>query len=152
MKFAVLIFFIFLAFQSHAQVSPQRACQDFKNIQRFTNLLTEKNIDELLPKADWVDEKVKRNKLKRTAGFVGKLVMAALIGKVNPLSFLADPTPAAVSSMTGSFTKSPKDFARFYELTPKSACFYLGMPDTHANLLRRFTHELWLELEYSRGH
>lgn len=108
------------------------------------------NVDRILPNAEWLDEKYRKQDRMKAVGLVGKTVVLLMLKRLTFLSYLFEPTRAGVSSWTGYYVSSPENFVKFLSLEPRSACTYLSMGDSHAELLRELTHKTWLELHQSR--
>jgi hypothetical protein len=147
MRFIFLILF-FVQMPAVAGVNPY--CQDFNRIKSMMVKLDKGNVDRLLPKADWLDEKFRKKDRNKVVMIAGKTVVLALLKRLSFLSYVFEPTRAGVSSFTGYYVSSPENFARFLELQPRSACNYLSMGDSHADTLRELTHEVWISLDRAR--
>lgn len=108
------------------------------------------NVDRILPNAEWLDEKHRRQNRIQVAGVVGKTVVLLMLKRLTFLSYLFEPTRAGVSSWTGYYVSSPENFVKFLSLPSANACNFLRMNDSHAAVLRNLTHQVWIELDQSR--
>lgn len=144
----VFLFLFFFQMPAVAGVNPY--CQDFNRIKATMAKLDKQAVDRVLPRADWLDEKYRKKDRNKVIMIAGKTVVLALLKRLSFLSYVFEPTRAGVSSFTGYYVSSPENFARFLELSPRSACNYLSMGDSHADTLRELTHEVWINLERAR--
>ncbi len=108
--------------------------------------LDKHKVDEIIPRADWLDEKYRLEDRKKMINLTAKTVVLALLKRLSFYSYIFEPTRAGVSSMTGYYVSSPDNFVRFLALEEKTACFYLGLHDVHAQILRKLTWTVALEL------
>ena len=142
-----LMMFVF-AMTAFAAQNPY--CEDHRKIKSLMVNINKGQVDRILPNADWLDEKFRKQDQKKAAGLVAKTVVLLLLKRLSALSYVFEPTRAGVSSFTGFYVSSPENFARFLDLPTRNACQYLSMPDSHASMLRQLTHTVWLELDHSR--
>lgn len=147
-----IIFLFLFFFQMPAVAGVNPYCEDFIRIKNLMVRLDKENVERVLPRADWLDEKYRKKDQKKVALIVGKTVVLALLKRVSFLTYVFEPTRAGVSSMTGYYVSSPENFSRFLELPSKNACQYLSFPDRQADILRELTHETWMQLEEARKH
>lgn len=145
-----IVFFFFLFFQMPAVAGVNPYCSDFNNIQSVMKRIDKQGVNRILPHAEWLDEKHRKQDRNKVIGMVGKTVILGLLKRVSPLTYMFEPTRAGVSSFTGYYVSSPENFARFLELSPRSACNYLSMGDSHADTLRELTHEVWFQLRRAK--
>lgn len=145
-----IIFLFLFFFQMPAVAGVNPYCQDFNRIQNMMVRLDKGQVDKILPRADWLDEKYRKKDQNKVVMMVGKTVVLAMLKRLSFLSYVFEPTRAGVSSFTGYYVSSPENFARFLQLKPRSACNYLSMGDSHADTLRELTHEVWITLDRAR--
>lgn len=127
-------------------------CQDFIRIKNLMERLDKEKVDRILPGADWLDEKYRKQDRKKVVIVFSKTVVLALLKRVSFLTYVFEPTRAGVSSMTGHYISSPENFSKFLDLPVRSGCQYLSFPDREADTLRELTHEIWIQLdEVQRG-
>lgn len=139
-----------LIFWSLSSLAANPYCEDFKKIKNLMVRLDKGNVNRILPNAEWLDEKHRKQDRMQAAGLVGKTVVLLMLKRLTFLSYLFEPTRAGVSSWTGYYVSSPENFVKFLSLESRSACTYLSMNDSHAELLRELTHKTWIELNQSR--
>lgn len=144
----VFLFLFFFQMPALAGVNPY--CQDFNRIKAMMVRLDKNSVDKILPRAEWLDEKYRKQDRNKVIMIAGKTVVLALLKRLSFLTYVFEPTRAGVSSFTGYYVSSPENFARFLELNPRSACNYLSMGDSHADTLRELTHEVWITLDRAR--
>lgn len=145
-----LVFLFLFFFQMPAVAGVNPYCQDFIRIKSMMVRLDKKGVDKVLPRAEWLDEKYRKKDRNKVVMIAGKTVVLALLKRLSFMSYVFEPTRAGVSSFTGYYVSSPENFARFLELSPRSACNYLNMGDRHADTLRELTHEVWINLDSAR--
>lgn len=146
MKMITLFLLIFWSLSSLANP----ACGDFVRIKNVMTKLDKGDVGRILPNAEWLDEKYRRQDRMKAVGLVGKTVVLLMLKRLTFMSYLFEPTRAGVSSFTGYYVSSPENFVKFLSLESRSACRYLSMGDSHAALLRELTHKTWIELDQSR--
>lgn len=144
---ALLTVFLFLVTLS---VSANPYCRDFASIKRVISRLDSERIEDLLPHAEWLDEKHKKQDRRRIAGVAGKTIVLLMLKRLTFLSYVFEPTRAGVSSWTGYYVSSPENFVRFLSLEQSSACTFLRMNDSHAEKLRQLTRDVAIELRRSQ--
>ncbi len=144
----IFLFLFFFQMPAVAGVNPY--CEDFKKIKSVMTRLDSQSVDRVLPGADWLDEKYRKQDRNKVIMVAGKTVVLVLLKRLSFLSYVFEPTRAGVSSFTGYYVSSPENFAKFLALEPRSACNYLSMGDRHADILRDLTHEVWINLDRAR--
>lgn len=137
-----------LSFQALASRNPY--CDDFNRIKRLGVQLDKNRVDRILPYADWMDEQYRRKDQKQAATIAAKTVFLLLIKRLTPFAYIFEPTRAGDGTMTGMYARNPENFARFLQLSPRNACFYLSMGGTGADTLRDLTHQMWVMLDRAR--
>lgn len=144
----IFLFLFFFQMPAVAGVNPY--CEDFKKIKSVMTRLDSQSVDRVLPGADWLDEKYRKQDRNKVIMIAGKTVVLVLLKRLSFLSYVFEPTRAGVSSFTGYYVSSPENFAKFLALESRSACSYLSMGDRHADILRDLTHEVWINLDRAR--
>ncbi len=145
-----LVFLILFFFQMPAVAGVNPYCEDFKKIKSVMKKLDSQSVNHVLPDAEWLDEKYRKQDRNKVMIIAGKTVVLVLLKRLSFLSYVFEPTRTGVSSFTGFYVSSPENYTRFLSLEPKSACSYLSMGDRHADILRDLTHEVWANLDRSR--
>lgn len=146
------IFFgvILLSLSLSADAGRNNSCQEFREIKATMTQVDARGINRVLPNAEWLDEKYRRQDNLKVASVIAKTVILTMLKRLSFLSYVFEPTRTGVSSFTGFYVSSPENFVRFLELNPKNACQYLSMNDGHAHTLRELTRDVWFELKRSR--
>lgn len=139
-----------LIFTTSALASRNPYCEDHRKIKTIMVKINQSQVSKILPNADWLEEKYRKQDQRRAVGIAGKTVVLLLLKRLTALSYVFEPTRAGVSSFTGFYVSSPENFSRFLDLPTQNACQYLSMNDSHAQVLRELTHTVWTELDYSR--
>lgn len=139
---------ISISFESQAARNPY--CDDFVRIKNLRARLDKNQVDRILPYADWMDEQYRRKDQKQAATIAAKTVFLLLIKRLTPFAYIFEPTRAGDGTVTGMYARNPQNFARFLQLSPKDACFYLSMGGTGADTLRDLTHQMWVSLDRAR--
>jgi hypothetical protein len=111
--------------------------------------INSKSVDEVIPYADWLDRKYRREDTIKAGTNVAKVVILALIGRLNFVTLWMMPTRAEAATLTGMYVRSPEGYAKFLQLPPASACQVLLYGGSEGQLLRDITHEVSLELHRS---
>jgi hypothetical protein len=122
------------------------ACSEFRYIQRTMHAINTQSVDHVIPYADWLDRKYRREDQISAGKNIAKVVVLTLIGRLNFITFWMMPTRAEAATITGSYVRSPEAYARFLQLTPQRACPILTFGGSDGELLRDVTHEVYLEL------
>lgn len=113
------------------------------------NAINAQSVDRVIPHADWVDQKYRRKDAISAGTNVAKVVILALIGRLNFVTFWMMPTRAEAATVTGMYVRNPEGYSRFLQLPPERACFVLRLGGSEGELLRDVTHEVYLELRRS---
>ncbi len=121
-------------------------CNEFKYIQRTMRAIDSQSVDRVIPYADWLDVKYRRQDRNEAGKNVAKVVILTLIGRINFVTFWMIPSRAEAATITGSYVRSPEAYSRFLQLTPQRACPILTFGGSDGDLLRNVTHEVYLEL------
>ncbi len=121
-------------------------CNEFKYIQRTMRAIDSQSVDRVIPYADWLDQKYRRQDRTQAGRETAKVVILALIGRLSFITFWMIPTRAEAATVTGSYVRSPQAYSRFLQLTPERACPILTFGGSDGDLLRNVTHEVYLEL------
>jgi hypothetical protein len=122
------------------------ACNEFRYIQRTMHAINTQSVDHVIPYADWLDRKYRREDRISAGTNIAKVVVLTLIGRLNFITFWMMPTRAEAATITGSYVRGPEAYARFLQLTPQRACPILLFGGSDGELLRDVTHEVYLEL------
>lgn len=146
----VLLGFILMVSTSAFAAKTNPYCRDFQNIKNLGLELSKKEVDRVLPRADWLDERYRREDRKDAGMTVAKTVFMVAIGRLSWFTYAMIPTRAEAATMTGMYSRNPENYAKFLNLSTENACFYLSMPDSDADRLREITRELWLVLDQAR--
>lgn len=112
--------------------------------------LDKHQVDRILPHAEWMDEKFRRQDQKQAAIVGGKTVVLLLLKRLTPLAYIFEPTRVGDGTITGMYARNPENYSRFLRLDSKSACAYLSMGGAGAEALRDITHQLWVTLDRAR--
>lgn len=146
----IIIILCLFAFTTLAMAQRNPYCEDHRKIKSLMLKLDSGDVSKILPNADWLDEKYRKQDQRKIVGLVAKTVVLSLLKRLSALSYVFEPTRAGVSSITGMYVSSPENFSKFLDIPTSRACSYLSMNDSHAQMLRELTHTLWTELDYSR--
>lgn len=139
-----------LIFATSAFAAKNPYCEDHRKIKTVMVKLNQGDVDRILPRADWLDEKFRRKDQRQMAGIVGKTVVLLLLKRLSALSYVFEPTRVGVATVTGMYISNPGNFSKFLELPTARACQYLSMSGREADTLRELTHEVWLNLSRAR--
>ncbi len=150
MKMMVLFFLGFFLSSPLLAQRQDPACNEFKYIQNTMRAINSQSVDRAIPYADWLDEKYRRRDRIDAGTNTAKVVILALIGRLNFVTFWMMPTRAEAATVTGSYVRSPEAYSRFLLLTPERACPILRFGGSDGDLLRSVTHEVYLELRRAR--
>lgn len=145
-----LLILITLVFATSALASRNPYCEDHRKIKTVMIKLNQGDVDRILPGADWLDEKYRRQDQKQAAGIVAKTVVLLLLKRLTALSYIFEPTRVGVATFTGMYISNPENFAKFLDLPTARACQYLSMSGREADTLRDLTHEVWINLSRAR--
>ena len=145
-----LLFIFLILFCNLAIAGSNPYCNDFRKIKDTMVKLDRHGVERVLPDADWLDDRHRRQDRNQVVGIVAKTVILTLLKRLSALSYMFEPTRVGVSSFTGYYVSSPENFARFLQLPTKSACQYLSMGDRHADILRELTREVRMTLDRAR--
>lgn len=126
------------------------ACNEFKYIKSTMRAIDSQSVDRVIPYADWLDVKYRRQDRNQAGRETAKVVILALIGRLSFITFWMMPTRAEAATVTGSYVRSPQAYSRFLQLTPERACPILRFGGSDGDLLRSVTHEVYLELRRAR--
>lgn len=125
-------------------------CRDFQNIKNLRLELSKKDVDRVLPRAEWLDDAYRKKDRKEAGMTVAKTVFMVAIGRLSWFTYAIIPTRAEAATMTGMYSRNPENFSKFLDLSTDQACFYLSMPDSDADRLREITREMWAQLDSAR--
>lgn len=139
---------LLFSFNSFAGRNPY--CDDFNRIKNLRTQLNQHQVDRILPYADWMDDQYRRKDQKQANAIVAKTVFLLLIKRLTPFAYIFEPTRMGDGTVTGMYASNPKNFARFLQLSPTSACTYLSMGGSGADTLRELTHQMWISLDRAR--
>ncbi len=126
------------------------SCMHFRSIQRTMHAINSQSVDQVIPYADWLDVKYRRNDQNKAGTNAAKFVILSLIGRLNFMTFWMIPSRAEAATVTGTFVRSPEAYSRFLQLSPDRACPILTYGGSDGDLLRSITHEVYLELRKAR--
>lgn len=112
--------------------------------------INSQSVDQVIPYADWLDVKYRRNDQNKAGTNAAKFVILSLIGRLNFMTFWMIPSRAEAATVTGTFVRSPEAYSRFLQLSPDRACPILTYGGSDGDLLRSITHEVYLELRKAR--
>lgn len=142
--FVLFVLGFFLSAPLFAQTDP--ACSDFKYIQRTMRAINSTSVDQVIPHADWLDRKYRREDQITVGTTVAKTVVLLLLQRLNFMAYVMTPSRAEAATITGSYVRSPQAFSNFLHLTPERACPILRFGGSDGELLRRVTQDVAIEL------
>jgi hypothetical protein len=145
--FLVLVSLILSSSVFAQRIDP--ACNEFRHIQRTMRAIDSQSVDRVIPHADWLDKKYRRQDAISAGSTVARTVVLILLQRVNVFMYIFTPSRAEAATVTGSFVRSPHSYVRFLQLTPERACPLMRFGDSDSELLREITHEVYSELRRS---
>lgn len=145
MKTLLAVAFFVFSFSGFAQRSDP-ACNEFRYIQKKMNAINSHSVDRVIPYADWIDVKYRRQDQVSAGTNIAKIVVLALIGRLNFVTFWMIPSRAEAATVTGMYVRNPEAYSRFLQLPSERACQVLLLGGSEGQLLRDVTHEVYLEL------
>lgn len=145
-----LLILMTLVFTTSALAARNPYCEDHRKIKTIMVKINQGQVDRILPNADWLDEKFRKQDQKKMAGIVAKTVVLLLLKRLSALSYIFEPTRVGVATVTGMYISNPDNFSKFLELPTPRACQYLSMSGREADTLRDLTHEVWINLSRAR--
>lgn len=104
------------------------------------------SIDRVIPHADWLDKKHRRQDAVAVGSTVARTVVLILLQRVNVFMYVFTPSRAEAATISGSYVRDPQSYVRFLQLTPERACPIMRFGDSPAELLRDINHEVYSEL------
>lgn len=127
-----------------AAQNAQTLCREFTQIQNYVRSISGATIHQVFPEHEWEENIYARRDIAMGATNVAKTLVFFLVRRANWVSYSLTPDRAEAATVTGSFIRSPDDFARFLMLPPSQACNILRFPGREADVLRDLAHEMWL--------
>ena len=125
-------------------------CGLFNSIQSTIRQIDGQGVDRILPHADWLENVYRRRDQTTQIMVVGRTVVLVAIQRLSWVSYVFTPSRAEDGSFTAYYIRSPQNFAKFLELSPRTACQYLSAPDRQAEILRSYTVQVYDTLEAAK--
>ena len=147
---ALFVLGLFLSSPLFAQTQDP-VCSEFQYIKSTMRAIDAESVDRVIPYADWIERKYRREDRIEAGKTTGKVVILALIGRLNFITFWMIPTRAEAATVTGSYLRNPESYSHFLQLTPQRACAVLRLGGSEGILLRNLTHEVYLEIHRARS-
>lgn len=145
MKIPVFILGLFFVISAFGQTQDP-ACREFQYIQKTMNSINAKSVDRVIPYADWLDVKYRRQDQIQVGGTIARTVILILLQRVNVFMYVFTPSRAEAATLSGSYVRNPQSYVRFLQLPSERACRIMRLGGSDTQLLRDVTHDVYLEL------